>query len=85
MIDSNFDSFQIKATLGNKALNRYCFSHHLRCGCCGGPMQRNVPSKYSEPNYRCVVNEKVQKGLCNETASQVVACAAIVAYGQIVS
>ena len=67
MIDSNFDSFQIKATLGNKALNRYCFSHHLRCGFCGGPMQRNVPSKYSEPNYRCVVNEKVQKGLCNES------------------
>ena len=67
IIDSNCKTFQYKTLNGMKALNRYCFSNHLRCGFCGGPLQRNVPSKYSEPNYRCVANEKIQKGLCNNS------------------
>ena len=46
--------------------NRYCFSHHLRCGLCGYSLQRSI-LKYTGPYYRCVANEKVQKNLCNES------------------
>ena len=46
--------------------NRYCFSHHLRCGLCGYSMQRSI-LKYTGPYYRCVANEKIQKNLCNES------------------